>query len=156
MKLKFMVVDVYNTILNKSSIEYNLEEYLEETNKIGKIFLSKYSKEINKIVKLLPKITRKRWPKCLGNEIEVYFVKYKGPSFAYPLTLKVRGDLLFMLVILTHELGHRFFDGYGSEKDINDLTEKVFEKLKINTKKQIALIRTFNNSTNKLISPNFL
>ena len=115
---------------------------IEDARKIGKLFLMKYQDEIDRIVEMLPKIATKPWPKEDGNEIEVYFVDWKGSSFSHPLTLKVRDDLLLMLVVLVHELGHHIIpkeEGYHEK--INNIMEKIFRKLKIDAKKQIALIK---------------
>ena len=75
-------------------------------------------------------------------------VDWLGPSFSHPLTLKVREDFLLMLTILTHELIHHFRInspmGIEREKKINDYTEEVFDKLGINIKEQIKIMRGFS------------
>ncbi|OYT32332.1 hypothetical protein DRJ22_00790 [Candidatus Woesearchaeota archaeon] len=120
----------------------------KEVKKIGKKFEKKYKKEINKITRLIPKIVRKPWRK---KEINVYIVDWAGPSFSHPLTLKVRKDLLLMLVILTHELLHHFYtkkfylDEEGNETKINKKVKEVFEKLKLDVKKQLKTLQKYHN-----------
>ena len=142
MKLKFRVSPIYIKQLNKEITNQGVQR----VKKISKQFLIKYIEEIDKIVKMLPKITGKKWPVENGNEIEVYFVDWKGPSFSHPVTLKIREDLLLMLAVLTHELGHHLVSLKTKEgqKRINDIVKKTFEKLKINAEKQIELIRKWS------------
>jgi len=141
MKLKFRAMSVYMKHLNREISQ----RQIEDVRKTGKLFLMKYSDEIDRIIRLLPETTGKSWPKEDGNEIEVYFVEWKGSSFSHPLTLKVRKDLLLMLVILTHELGHHLIPMKAEEshEEINRAVEKVFKKLNIDAKEQIAVMRGY-------------
>ena len=116
----------------------------DEVKKIGQDFEKKYKSEINQIIKIIPGLVGNPW----RSEItEVYIVDWIGPSFSHPLTLKVKEDLLLMLVILTHELLHSF---YLDEKDIekveeviNNKVKQVFEKLNINAVEQLKISKAF-------------
>jgi hypothetical protein len=141
MRLKFRLSHIYNKHLKPdlTSVQW------KRVKKLAARFLNVYHAEIKKIILLLPKIAGKSWPEEDGNELEVYFVSWKGPSFSHPLTLKVREDLLLMLIILTHELGHHFFEKETkeTERKVNALVEKIFKKLNIAVDKQMTLLRTF-------------
>jgi hypothetical protein len=141
MKLKFRTSKVYNKRLYPDLTEENFE--LIQLN--AKNFLKRYSKEIEKIVRLLPKVTGRKWPEIEGKEIEVYFVYWNITPFSHPLTLNVKKELLNMLVCLTHELGHHLFKyscvSKGEHKLINDWTEEIFKKLKIDTGDRIEKLR---------------
>lgn len=140
MKLAFIYSRVYFNSLNKYS---KCSRSWEEVVKIGRKFEAKYKSEINKIIKIIPEVVGKPWKKEI---IEVYLVDWKGPSFSHPLTLKVRDDLLLMWVILTHELLHDFYKNeQADEEKINKDVKKVFEKLKINAKEQIEILKRYCN-----------
>ncbi len=145
MELKFVYSRVYFRHLTKYK---KANKDWKEVRKIGKEFEEKYKSEINKIIKIIPKIVRKPWRK---KEIDVYIVDWVGPSFSHPLTLKVREDLLLMLVILTHELLHQFYmedfylDEEGNEAKINEDVKEVFEKLGLDVKKQLKILQSYHN-----------
>lgn len=141
MKLNFIYSKVYFKNLNRHN---PVERTWEEVIKIGKEFEEKYKKEIDEIIKIIPKIVGKPWKEKTK---DVYIVDWLGPSFSRPLTLKVRKSLLLMLVILTHELLHNFYlnesDVQKVEKKINHQTEKIFEGLNINAEKQMKVLWSF-------------
>jgi hypothetical protein len=145
MKLEFNYWNVYFRNLNKHK---KIDRSWEEVKKIGKEFESQYKSEIKKIIKIIPKVVGKSWTERI---IDVYMVDWDGPSFSHPLTLKVREDLLLMLVILTHELLHHFYtesfplDMKAGEEKINKDVEKVFDKLGINIEKQLRIIQSFHD-----------
>ncbi|MFA6416046.1 MAG: hypothetical protein WCW56_00990 [Candidatus Paceibacterota bacterium] len=143
MKLEYIYSKVYFRNLNKHS---STNRTWEEVKNIGKNFEKKYTEEINRIIKIIPKITGKPWRE---KQTKVYFIDWLGPSFSHPLTLKVRDDLLLMLVILTHELLHDFYlqdkDIEKVEIKINKQVEKVFEELKIDAGDQINTLQNYHN-----------
>ena len=145
MRLKFNYWNVYFRKLNRHK---KVNRNWDEVKRLGKEFESKYKLEINKILKIIPKVVGKPWNEKI---IDVYMVDWDGPSFSHPLTLKVREDLLLMLVILTHELLHHFYiesfsqDMMGGEEKINKDVEKVFNKLGLNIEKQLEIIHGFHN-----------
>lgn len=145
MRLEFIYSRVYFRHLNQYK---KVSKNWDEVKEIGKRFERKYKSEINKIIKIIPKIVGKPWRK---KEIEVYIVDWNGPSFSHPLTLKVRKDLLLMLVILTHELLHQFYtkdfylDEKGNETKINEDVKKVFESLGLNAKEQLETLQNYHN-----------
>lgn len=149
MKLNYNFSYVYHKNLNK----YNPASVNWEKIKAhGKKFISEYKNTIEEILNIIPKITEMDWKK---NEIEVYFVSWKGPSFSKPLTLKVRKDMLLMLTILTHELLHNILEdkksGIVLEKEIKNYVVKVFNKLNIDIDKQIKQMEEFSEINNRLL-----
>jgi len=142
MKIEFFYSPVYFRNLNKYK---PTEKPWPEVKKLGQKFEKKYQAEIEQIARIIPKLTGKPWRRKVT---EVYIVDWAGPSFSQPLTLKVRDDLLLMLVILTHELLHDFYlENKNIEKvetKINELVKKVFAKLNIEAKKQIGVLQGFH------------
>lgn len=142
MRLKFEYSKVYFDCLNRHK---RVNRTWEDVVKLGRMFEQKYSKEIKKIIELIPKVLNQEWEE---ETIVVYIVDWPGPSFSHPLTLKVREDLLLMLTILTHELIHHFRlnkpRGVEREKEINDYTKKIFDEIGINVDEQIKLMREFS------------
>ncbi len=137
-KIEFVYSWIYFESLNK---HLRKDISWKKVKEIGKKFEDKYSEEIAKIVEVTPEVTNKEWKDEI---IKVYLVEWAGPSFSHPLTLKVREDLLLMLVVLTHELIHNILDEKASketERKINDYIEKIFEKVGIEGKEQISLLR---------------
>lgn len=144
MELEFVYSEVYFRNLNKyRSISRNWKQVKE----LGKKFEKKYQPEINQIVRIIPKITGKPWRRKI---IEVYPVDWDGTSFSQPLTLKVRDNLLLMLVILTHELLHDFYrdeiDIEKAEERINEDVKSVFEKLELDAEKQLEALHRFHEN----------
>ena len=142
MKLEFIYSEVYFRNLNKYK---NVSRNWEQVKELGKRFESKYQSKINQIVRIIPEITGKPWRRKIT---EVYLIDWDGPSFSHPLTLKVRDNLLLMLVILTHELLHDFYrnekDIENAEKRINEDVKSVFEKLELDTEKQLEVLCRFH------------
>lgn len=147
MKLNYNFSYIYHKNLNKHNpVDINWEKIKTH----GEKFISKYKNTIEEILGIIPRITGKSWKK---NEIEVYFVGWKGPSFSRPLTLKVHKDMLLMLTILTHEVLHNILDnkkpGIELENEINNYVEKIFNKLNINIDEQIKQMKEFSEINNK-------
>ncbi|MCH7850736.1 MAG: hypothetical protein IH845_03790 [Nanoarchaeota archaeon] len=142
MRLKFKYSKVYFDCLNQHK---KINRTWEDVVRLGGMFEQKYSEETNKIIDLIPNILNQEWSEEI---IEVYIVDWIGPSFSHPLTLKVREDTLLMLTILTHELIHHLKlnkpKGIEREKEINDYTQMIFDKLEINIEKQIKTMREFS------------
>jgi len=143
MKVKFIYSQVYFRHLNKfRKVERSWKEVVE----IGRRFEKKYQPEINKVIDIIPELVKKPWRKQVA---EVFLVDWCGPSFSHPLTLKVRRDLLLMLVILTHELLHDFYLGVDEdievvEEEINQNVEEVFDRLGIDVKDQLGIMWGFH------------
>ena len=143
MKLTFHYSEVYFRQLNKyKSVEMEWETVV----KLGKKFERRYASEIEKITKIIPELTGKGWRK---KDIDVYMVKWPGPSFSNPLTLNVKEDLLLTLVILVHELLHDFYVGEDKkieviENKINNLVDLVFNELGIDAKEQINVMLEYH------------
>jgi len=141
MEIIFFYSAVYFRNLNKYK---STKRTWEEVKNIGGDFENKYRSEINQIIKIIPEIVEKPWRR---NIVEVYIVDWIGPSFSHPLTLKVREDLLLMLVILTHELLHDFYLGEKNknietiEESINNNVKQVFEKLNIDVAEQLKILQ---------------
>jgi|SRR3989344_6189674 len=139
MRLNFVFSEIYNGALNKFDPS---EDSWNKIRSRGKLFVEEYEKTYNKILRIIPKITGRRWNKI---ELDVYFVSWKGPNFSRPLTLRVRKDMLLMLVVLTHELIHNIMPERGPsmelENEINDYVEKIFKELKIEISEQIQRVR---------------
>ncbi len=153
MKLNYNFSYIYHKNLNKhnpASVNWG------KIKVHGKKFVSKYENTIEEILNIIPKITGVGWKK---NEMEVYFVSWKGPSFSKPLTLKVRKDMLLMLTILTHELLHNALDnkkpGIKLEKEINNYVVKIFDKLNIDIDEQIKQMKEFSEINNNVLKPNY-
>jgi hypothetical protein len=142
MKIEFFYSEFYFKQLNKYK---STKRTWSEVKKIGQDFEKKYKSEISQIVKLIPKLVKKPWRRKIT---EVYIVDWIGPSFSHPLTLKVRENLLLMLVILTHELLHDFYLGRRNveevEEIINNKVKQVFEKLDINVAEQLKVLQSFH------------
>ncbi len=144
MQLTFVYSNVYFRNLNRHK---HVNRTWDEVKRIGHEFENKYKSEIEQIIKIIPEVVGKSWRR---GTIEVYIVDWPGPSFSHPLTLKVRDDLLLMLVILTHELLHDF---YFDDKDknieeieelINKNVKKVFEKLNLDVSEQLKVLDSFH------------
>ena len=142
MKIEFFYSRVYFRHLNKYK---STKRTWDEIKKIGQDFEKKYKSEINQIIKIIPELVGKPWRR---KTTEVYIVDWIGPSFSHPLTLKVREDLLLMLVILTHELLHDFYlDEKNIEKveeAINNNVKQIFEKVNINISEQLKILQGFH------------
>ena len=146
MNLSFKYSRIYFIELNRYK---EVNRTWEEVIRLGAKFEERYKEEIKEIVKIIPKVLNKNWP---IDNIPIYMVDRIGPSFSNPLTLKVREDLLLMLVVLVHELIHQFptfnIHRAGNEKEVNNYTEKLFEELKIDAKEQIAKLREWSEKDN--------
>ncbi|MCX7880890.1 MAG: hypothetical protein N2482_00030 [Patescibacteria group bacterium] len=116
MKINFIYSKIYFKSLNRFN---RITRSWEEVKKIGRAFEKKYQDEIKKITEIIPKIIKKPWRR---DYFEVYLVDWNGPSFSHPLTLKVREDLLLMLVILVHELLHDFY--FFRDKNIKKVEKR--------------------------------
>ncbi|MBW6451594.1 MAG: hypothetical protein K0B02_02595 [DPANN group archaeon] len=142
MKINFIYSQVYFRSLNQHK---SVKRTWDEVKKIGTQFEIKYKTEINKIIDIIPKVTKKPWRK---ENTDIYIIDWVGPSFSHPLTLKVRNDLLLMLVILTHELLHDFYlnekDIEHIEETINKNVENVFKELNIDVKEQLHILQSFH------------
>ena len=139
MRLNFVFSKIYNEMLNKFNPS---EDSWEKIKHRGELFVQEYEKKCSEIVELIPKITNRQWNKL---ELDVYFVSWNGPNFSKPLTLRVRKDMLLMLVVLTHELIHNIMPEKKSsielENEINDYVEEIFKQLKIDIAAQIKIVR---------------
>ncbi len=142
MQINFVYSHVYFQMLNAHK---KVDRTWEEVVRLGRSFEERYKREIKEIAETIPKVINQNWKEDV---IDVYFVDWCGPSFSNPLTLKVREDLLLILVILTHELIHHFKldkpKGYEREKQINDYVEEVFKDLRIEANSQIETMRSFS------------
>lgn len=144
MKLEFVYSHVYFRNLNKF---VPCKRTWKEVVRLGKAFEKMYASHMNKIVNIIPTVVGKAPQKDI---IHVYIVDWQGPSFSHPLTLKVRDDLLLMLVILTHELLHDFFIGEEKksiesvEEQINIHVEEVFKKLNMDVTSQLEILHSFH------------
>lgn len=139
MRLNFVFSKVYNENLNKfnpSETTWDIIKYR------GEKFVEVYEKKCIEILDIIPRITNRYWNKL---ELDVYFVSWNGPNFSTPLTLRVRKDMLLMLVVLTHELLHNIIKdkeaGIELENEINDYVEEIFKELKIDISDQIKIAR---------------
>ena len=138
LKLNFVYSWIYFESLNK---HVRKDITWERVKELGKEFEAKYADEIKKIVEIIPEVTKLNWKE---DRINVYVVEWAGISFSHPLTLKVREDLLLMLVVLTHELIHNILTEKTTKQTeikINDYVEQIFNKLNIDAKAQISLLR---------------
>lgn len=90
--------------------------------------LKNYTKNISKILKLIPKHTKKEWEK---EHIPIYIVFRDSYSFHSPLTLKYHKDTIHMFFVLVHELIHNNIEehGFNAEKKINEIAEKILANL---------------------------
>ncbi|NOY89234.1 MAG: hypothetical protein GXO93_07600 [FCB group bacterium] len=142
MEVEFFYSAVYFRSLNKYK---STKRTWDEVKKIGKRFEKKYGSEISQIVKIIPKVIGKPWRRKI---IEVYIIDWIGPSFSHPLTLKVRKDMLLMLVILTHEFLHDFYLGEANieevEETINKNVAQVFKRLNIDATRQLKVLQDFH------------
>ncbi|MDK2907903.1 MAG: hypothetical protein PWQ87_361 [Candidatus Woesearchaeota archaeon] len=142
MEIRFFYSKVYFRNLNRYK---STKRTWDEVKEIGQKFEKRYRSEIEQIVEIIPKIVGRPWRREI---IEVYIVDWPGPSFSHPLTLKVREDLVLMLVILTHELLHDFyFDERDSEKfeeTINNYVREIFEKINIDADEQLKILKGFH------------
>src|SRR3989344_7729180 len=139
MRLNFVFSEIYNAALNKFDPS---DDSWDKIKHRGERFVEVYEKKCAEIVSLIPRITNRRWNK---SEVDIYFVSWKGPNFSRPLTLRVRKDMLLMLVVLTHELIHNIVSekepSIELENEINDYVEKIFKELKIEISEQIQRVR---------------
>ena len=143
MKLNFVFSSIYNKNLNRFNPS---PDTWEKVKNRGELFVKEYESLSNEIVNLIPKITKREW---IGNEINVYFVSWNGPNFSKPLTLRVRKDMVMMLMVLTHELIHNIMPEKDSslelENEINDYVEEIFKELKIDISEQMKIVRKIVN-----------
>ena len=145
MELNFIFSKIYTKNLNRFNPS---EDSWDKITYRGEEFVKEYEKEFIEILNLILRITNRHWNQL---ELKVYFVSWKGPSFSNPLTLRVRKDMLLMLVVLTHELIHNIMSEKESsiqlENEINDYVEDIFTELKIDISDQMKIVR---KSINKL------
>ena len=127
MNLSFKYSRIYFIELNRYK---EVNRTWEEVIRLGAKFEERYKEEIKNKNKIIKKILNKNWP---IDNIPIYMVDRIGPSFSNPLTLKVREDLLLMLVVLVHELIHQFptfnIHRTGNEKEINNYMNMSLKKL---------------------------
>lgn len=136
---------IYDVFLNNHDFNFSLKEYKELQRKC-KPFERLYKKNINQIIRLIEKATkRKKWA---YNFIPIYIVKVKPKNddkrlkaFADPLTMKYFDEEPpeRLLKRLVHELIHMNLDNekqirLGREKNeelVKSITEKVWMELKL-------------------------
>jgi len=119
---------IYNRELNRDKTAKFVKDNFEKLEIKCKEFEKSYSKNIKKILELIPKYTNKSWKK---EYIPIYIVFRDESSFHSPLTLKYHKDVKKMLFVLIHELIHINIEehGFKAEKEINKYANKILETL---------------------------
>ena len=136
---------IYDVFLNNHDFNFSLREY-KELQRECKPFEKLYKKNINQIIRLIEKATkRKKWA---YNFIPVYIVKVKPrnndkkwKAFADPLTMKYfeKESPERLLKRLVHELIHMNLDNEEqikrgrnkNEELVKSITEDVWRNLKL-------------------------
>ena len=121
---------IYNRELNRDKTAKYVKDHFAKLESDCKKFEKLYKKHILKILKLIPKYTKKEWEK---EYIPIYIVFRDGYSFHSPLTLKYNKNVRQMFFELIHELIHNNIEehGYNAERKIDEIAHLILKRLKL-------------------------
>ncbi len=139
---------IYNMNLNPELNRDEIDVLYKEVLSIGREFALVYDKYIISILISIPKFSGYSWQECAEQFIPIYLVKGSKTSFSKPLTLKVRDDVIKMLVILIHELCHNNMDWKWEntvymENCMNLVTQAVMHDIGLDGDQQYEEIVSF-------------
>lgn len=152
MKTKIICDKEYARSFRKELTKVEFENLWREILSNGAQFYNhQYKPNITNILIQIPRYSGFEWSEFAPEELPIYLVDKDGPSISDPLTLKVRGDLEYMLTVLIHELTHvnmpskLIRDSFYYEDIINQITIRLCSDIGITSG-----INTINDYRSKM------